>query len=219
MLLSQSATSRPEQPGWSSDEALLQRMQHSLVDSIDLDEGRAASGSATLAGMRLGRLSAQQYADWPTFLRAALNRLIAHKSSLLSHLNDLDIEMLCQRTMAGTDPPNPKAGDNNPRETEELSSMLPAELASRLACLHVLRSMIGPVIESVIIADQVLYLADNLPTQPIDTADRLRSTSDNSEVSQGDERRWMWRVSAMNLFVLESGSARNVVITAEKVWE
>jgi hypothetical protein len=195
-------------------------MEQSHVDSGDLDEGRAASGTATLAGMRLGRLNAQQYADWPTFLRAALSRLIAHNhnpSSPLSHLKNLDIEELCEMTTSTST--NSKAGDNHLGETEtetetEDFPIIPPELPARLACLHVLRAMIGPVIESLIIADRVLYLVENV--QSLNTDPTAEEGLRGGANCNGG---WGWHVSAFNLFTLESGSARNVVITAEKIWQ
>jgi hypothetical protein len=132
-------------------------------------------------------------------------------SSPLSHLKILilDIEELCEITRTRS-----KAGDNKLDETEtEDFAIIPPELPTRLACLHVLRAMIGPVIESLIIADRVLYLVENLHS--VNTG----STPDEGSRGGGGDwdGGWVWRVGAFNLFTLESGSARNVVITAEKV--
>lgn len=219
---SESAANRPShEHGWTSDEDLLKRMEQSRIDSGDLDEGRAASGSATLAGIRLGRLNAQQYEDWPTFLRAALNRLITRNhnpSSPLSHLKTLDIEKFSEMTTNTSTSTNSKAGDRDnleetETETEDLGC-IPPELPARLACLHVLRAMIGPVIESLIIADRVLYLVENLQSVNTDpTADE--GSRDGGDCDGNGGR--VWCVSVFNLFALESGSARNVVITAGNV--
>lgn len=212
-------------PGWSSDEDLWEKMEQWRTHLANLDEGRAASGSATLAGMRLGRLNAQQYTDWPTFLHAALNQLIAQNPSLsapLSHFHTLDIEKLREMTMttAGSSDPIGVVDDSLQGIEDDISFVFPAELPSRLACLHIIRAMIGPLIESLIIADRVLFLAEKLRDQPVGTAHHCGGTADSEGLHGRDctERQWMWRVSAINLFSPQSGSDRNVAIVAEKVW-
>lgn len=66
----------------------------------------------------------------------------------------------------------------------------PDRLPQRLACLHTMRCLLGPVIESLLIIDRVLYLADHLDPK--------------------------WSIRAVNLFDLASGSARNVALVVNQ---
>lgn len=150
-----------------------------------LNEERTITGSATLGGMKLGRLNSKAYIDWETFLQDTLIRLSLSASPSLSPLANLDLEGILQSYKG--------------------KEAIPTNLPARLACLHVLRSMVGPIIESLIIADRVLYLAESLKADSTVNTEGI-----GSEAS-------IWRVSAVNLFELKSGSARNVALVVEPV--
>ncbi|KAG8755929.1 hypothetical protein FRC12_010731 [Ceratobasidium sp. 428] len=90
-------------------------------------------------------------------------------------------------TKMGVSLPSGKDGEVTGTETEGL--------AFQLELLHVLRALIGPVIESLIVVDRAVYLAEQVA---------LRGSSS--------------RVRAVNVFdQLSSGSARNIALVIEPV--
>jgi len=138
--------------------------------AITLDENGEeveAAPDVLLQGKKLGRLNSSAYASWSTFLQQTSSRLG------LSDILDPDYHL-------GLEP-----GHGFPEEFPRL--------APRLACLHAMRSLLGPVIESVIIADRILYLVDHL--------------------------RPNWNIHAVNVFDLASGSARNVALVVDQSFD
>ncbi|CAE6464380.1 unnamed protein product [Rhizoctonia solani] len=123
---------------------------------------------------RLGRLPDRVYANWESFVRIACEKM---------GLPSATTEAL----LSGS-------------STHESQSTLPLEaeiLSFQLEVLHILRALIGPVIESLIIVDRILYLAEQL------------SSSNGSPTST---------VRALNLFdQLSSGSARNIALIVEPI--
>ncbi|KAF9508321.1 hypothetical protein BS47DRAFT_1332775 [Hydnum rufescens UP504] len=129
-----------------------------------LSQHAQAAPDVLLQGKKLGRLNSSAYASWSTFLQQTSSRLG------LSDILDPDYHL-------GLEP-----GHGFPEEFPRL--------APRLACLHAMRSLLGPVIESVIIADRIVYLVDHL--------------------------RPNWNIHAVNVFDLASGSARNVALVVDQ---
>lgn len=83
----------------------------------------------------------------------------------------------------------PRLGDITlPPLTEDLDQSV---FARRFLGFVVFRSLLGPLIESAIIVDRVLFLSEALPDG--------------------------WTVRSENIFELSSGSARNVAIIAERI--
>lgn len=249
------------------------------INTNPLDEGRAATGVATLVGMRLGRLSSREYADWPTFLRVALTKLstapnspladtdideivscatAAHSQTVLSPLSAAVPGRLLDETDSSASVSinpniyptiaqnlcdqghNQQQNDNEKRINHVITATsIPFNLPRRLACLHVLRAFMGPLIESLIIADRLLFLAESLESHEeydgasgvgpnggdntkVDIAkdESKQSEARKSELeteTETERQKWVWRVSAINIFRLESGSARNVALVAERM--
>ncbi|KAH7336993.1 methyltransferase domain-containing protein [Rhizoctonia solani] len=121
---------------------------------------------------RLGRLSDRIYANWETFVRTACERMELPPA-------------IAEGLLIGT-------------SVDGGLSTLPSKaetLSFQLEVLHILRALVGPVIESLIIADRTLYLAE-----------RLGSNGKSPTFT----------VRALNLFdQLSSGSARNIVLIVE----
>ncbi|KAF8635916.1 hypothetical protein AX15_000093 [Amanita polypyramis BW_CC] len=84
-------------------------------------------------------------------------------------------------------------------------------LERRLEVLHVLRCLVGPLVESLIILDRVQWLKEewaiNDLEAPVDS-DELRKLPEIVSEKQGDTA----RVEAINLFDQATGSGRNVAI-------
>ena len=131
------------------------------VDGIVMDENGEGEGLNVLGGKKLGRLNSSAYASWATFLQQTSFRL---------GLSDI------------TDPESHPESRRRPLDEHRLPS--------RLACLHTMRCLLGPVIESLLIIDRVLYLIDHLDPK--------------------------WNIRAINLFDLASESARNVALVVDK---
>ncbi|CAE6523166.1 unnamed protein product [Rhizoctonia solani] len=133
-----------------------------------------SSSSSNKPHNRLGRLPDRVYANWGSFVQTA-----CEKMGLPSAITEgLLVE--------------PSGGGQLtlPSQVETLSF--------QLEVLHILRAVIGPVIESLIILDRTLYLAE-----------QLGSTGSPA-----------FTIRALNLFdQLSSGSARNVVLIVEPINE
>lgn len=170
-----------------------------------LNEERSVTGLATLAGLKLGRLNSKDYVDWDTFLRTALTKLSTSNPS--SFLSNLDLEEVCRAY------------------SSQKEEAVPTNLTARLACLHVIRGMVGPLIESLIIADRVLYIAEALEQTGTSCSSSLSSPSSlveqteaGSGIVKSESEVLAWKVSAANIFELESGSARNVALVVQPVY-
>jgi hypothetical protein len=116
---------------------------------------------------RLGRLPDAAYADWPVFLATVRASSASRDEGREMHGEAEG----CQ----GFD-----LGKEEDRKTME----------SRLAVLHVLRCLLGPVVESLIILDRVQWLRERL-----------------SEGVDGE-----MDVEIVNLFDQAAGSGRNVAV-------
>ncbi|KAG8691233.1 hypothetical protein FRC11_005731 [Ceratobasidium sp. 423] len=121
---------------------------------------------------RLGRLSDRVYANWENFVRIACEKMDLPSATTEELLSGFSTN---------------KSQSTLPPEAETLSF--------QLEVLHILRALIGPVIESLIIVDRVLYLSEQL------------GSSNRSPT---------FTVRALNLFdQLSSGSARNIALIVE----
>lgn len=159
-----------------------------------LCEGKAslddAEAPSLLGGLRLGRLNGKDYADWPTFLHKALIRLASPPDS---PLHAIDVDSVVSAYLNGS----------NSTNEPDIETKLSESLARRLGCMHVFRALLGELVESLIIADRMLFLAEE-----------LSKGEHQSERGLGEVG---WKLKAWNVFELESGSARNVVIVAERL--
>jgi hypothetical protein len=77
-----------------------------------------------------------------------------------------------------------------------------------------LRALLGEVVESLILADRVLFLAEQLRGGAHSIDWNMNESPTNRSESYNERERW--HVSALNIFELASGSARNVVLRVEK---
>ncbi|CAE6538215.1 unnamed protein product [Rhizoctonia solani] len=135
-----------------------------------------SSSSSNTIPNRLGRLPDRVYADWGSFVQTACEKMKLPSTAT-------------EELLVGS-------------SKSEGRSVLPSgaeTLAFQLEVLHILRAIIGPVIESLIILDRTLYLAEQLD-------------SNNGSPT--------FTVRALNLFdQLSSGSARNVVLIVDPINE
>ncbi|KAJ7202837.1 methyltransferase domain-containing protein [Mycena pura] len=121
---------------------------------------------------RLGRLNDAVYADWADFVRAAgarLTRGADHNGGAADH--DLGI--------------------GGALSAEE------RRLINELGVLHVLRCLVGPLVESMIIGDRAQWIREQLGGQMSEDGDGLGDTG---------------TVEAVNLFDQATGSGRNVAL-------
>jgi hypothetical protein len=125
---------------------------------------------------RLGRLPDRAYASWDVFIRTASSKMGLSSSAM-------DALLSASSVSDGQSEFHPQTGS----------------LAFQLEVLHILRALIGPVIESLIIVDRVSYLAE-----------QLALSNRSSDLT----------VRAVNVFdQLSSGSARNIALVIEPVVE
>lgn len=147
--------------------ALLARLLHAKSGEKDIPE------TTDEPPTRLGRLPDRAYTSWDLFVQIACSKMGVTPA-------------------LGTAPPEPSATNGQPKPGPGTEI-----LAFQLEILHILRALIGPVIESLIIVDRVLYLAEQL-------------------VFSGGPP--TFQVRAMNVFdQLSSGSARNIALVVEPV--
>ncbi|CAE7208831.1 unnamed protein product [Rhizoctonia solani] len=137
---------------------------------------RESSSLSNKPPHRLGRLPDRVYVNWETFVRTACEKM-GLPATMTEELLD-------------------------GYSTDHGRSTIPLEaetLSFRLEILHILRALIGPVIESLIVLDRALYLAEQLGPHNGSSA---------------------FTVRALNLFdQLSSGSARNIVLIVEPTKE
>ncbi|KAF8321996.1 uncharacterized protein EI90DRAFT_3131247 [Cantharellus anzutake] len=164
----------------------------------DRDEGEMLPGSGPMSihGKRLGRMRDSVYSSWETFLKIALERFdlpptVPLPSSLPSHNHS-------------------NAGKENPRTG--IDDLFPKKLYRQIELLHVLQALVGPVIESLIVVDRVLYVAEGLERLECWSGDGQGEWDPKKEREAGK-----WRVEGRNVFSICSGSARNVGVVV--YWE
>ncbi|KAG6909258.1 hypothetical protein DXG01_001320 [Tephrocybe rancida] len=150
---------------------------------------------STPAMRRLGRLNDAAYESWGAFLKAAELRIGIDLSSVA-------FPPLSSPSSAANPNPHPSSTREGPappesehtQDHEDPTTSPHPTLAPRLASLHLLRCLLGPVLESAIILDRVAWL--------------------RAEISSLAEDRALWGygVDYVNLFDQATGSARNVAI-------
>ncbi|KAG6854656.1 hypothetical protein C0991_003304 [Blastosporella zonata] len=136
---------------------------------FDASSANVTGTGSTPTMRRLGRLHDSAYDSWDAFIRVASQRIGVDLSSTS------DSSPVSPLPSSNSQPPNPA-------------------LQARLASLHVLRCLLGPVIESYIILDRLAWLQHQLQS-PL-TAGALEGYS----------------VEAVNLFDQATGSGRNVAL-------
>lgn len=145
-----------------------------LMRILPSDEGfqRAGEdGEPSEHSPRLGRLHDRSYESWSTFLDVAAPKMGVDRASITSSVGPDEDET-----------PADGAASHNDWSI----------LRRRIEVLHILRCVLGPVVESLIILDRYLYLTEHLPA---------------------DE----WQTDAVNLFDQSTGSARNVCLAATRL--
>lgn len=141
--------------------ALLARLIHNISPEIQPVEGGEHP-------VRLGRLPDRAYSSWDVFLRTASSKMGLSQFAL-------NLLLAKSRVINGQ--------LELPSQTEGL--------AFQLEILHILRALIGPVVESLIVVDRVRYLAEEIASPDL-------------------------KVRALNVFdQLSSGSARNIALIVE----
>ncbi|KAL0960892.1 hypothetical protein HGRIS_005901 [Hohenbuehelia grisea] len=143
--------------------------------SRDIDSSTGDGGIGSVLPLRrLGRLPDSAYADWSTFLLRAGQKIGMELSSSSSGRSPAD--------SAATDETHPTA--------------------TQLETLHVLRCLLGPAIESLILRDRLCWVKECLGA----------STSSVSPTPSVEEQREPVSVSLVNIFDQGCESARNVAI-------
>ncbi|KAI6042619.1 methyltransferase domain-containing protein [Pisolithus marmoratus] len=129
---------------------------------------------------RLGKLNDASYADWNTFLVSATTKLG----------DQLPLWIL-----------NP---NNNSEHDEDVIERLRME--SRLEVMHVLRCILGPLIESLILLDRYKWFRGELGA--------VRGTLEVDEEGREKLQNGVMTVEMVNLFDQVTGSGRNVALVA-----
>ncbi|KAK7048141.1 Methyltranfer-dom domain-containing protein [Favolaschia claudopus] len=138
-------------------------------------DGVKADGTGDRPVMRrLGRLNNNVYEDWKTFARVAEERIgpLGEGGSTSSDTSDTELEL----------------------DAEE------RKLISELEVLHVLRCIIGPVVESLIIMDRQQWVQEQL--------DEEKARRDG----EMDMAHGSMQVELVNLFDQATGSGRNIAL-------
>ncbi|KAG5648381.1 hypothetical protein DXG03_004955 [Asterophora parasitica] len=172
--------------------ALLGRLYDRVLGAADEGEavvaGEITETGSTPAMRRLGRLPDSAYDSWPAFLALAGKRVGVN---FLSFSKSLSSPML-----APTSPPSsssPASSSPFPSDPSTLPNDPPnLQLQSTLASLHVLRCLLGPVVESYIVLDRVQWIREELNRQ--------------LGLLKGYE------IEAVNLFDQATGSGRNIAL-------
>ncbi|KAF8713152.1 Methyltransferase domain, partial [Rhizoctonia solani] len=134
------------------------------------NSSREPSSESNIPPNRLGRLPDRAYASWEIFVRTACEKMGLTAANSAGYAMD----------------------EGSPTFSSETDT-----LSFQLEVLHILRALVGPVIESLIIVDRTVFLAEKLGS--VD-----ESTS--------------FTVRALNVFdQLSSGSARNIALVVEPV--
>ncbi|KAF8755324.1 hypothetical protein RHS01_05676 [Rhizoctonia solani] len=134
------------------------------------NSSREPSTESNIPSNRLGRLPDRAYASWEIFVRTACEKMGLTAANSAGYAVD----------------------EGSPTFSSETDT-----LSFQLEVLHILRALVGPVIESLIIVDRTVFLAEKLGAV---------------DESVG------FTVRALNVFdQLSSGSARNIALVVEPV--
>ncbi|PPQ81274.1 hypothetical protein CVT25_015058 [Psilocybe cyanescens] len=186
---------------WSRRPEIVEETAFGLQPQLKFDTPESGTGlSASL--LRLGRLRDSAYASWNTFLHAAEQRM-----GVLFDPADFDSEgnSVDEKGIGEGDDPIPK---RTGRDTT---------LENDLAAHHVLRCLLGPVIESAILRDRLAWVRRGLCNRThhdldhatqIQTPVQTDATVPKGSTSKGEAQ----RAELVNLFDQATGSGRNVAI-------
>ncbi|EGN98120.1 hypothetical protein SERLA73DRAFT_161035 [Serpula lacrymans var. lacrymans S7.3] len=136
---------------------------------------KLAGTGETLENRRLGKLNNAAYRDWGTFLTQAGIKMGVSFENCLTELPDGE-----------------KLADDRYRR----------QMESRLEVLHVLRCLLGPLVESLILLDRYDWLCEELRHTHATTAGNTGFECNEEEMD----------VELFNLFDQATGSGRNVAI-------
>ncbi|KAI6166671.1 methyltransferase domain-containing protein [Pisolithus thermaeus] len=149
-----------------------------IMSRDNVQESAALLGlGETPENRRLGKLNDASYADWSTFLVSATTKLDQLPPWILNHGNDSGRE-------------------------EGVFERLRME--SRLEVVHVLRCILGPLIESLILLDRYEWLRGELGA--------VRGKPQVTEEGREKLRNGEMAVEMVNLFDQATGSGRNVAL-------
>ncbi|KAF7296497.1 Methyltranfer-dom domain-containing protein [Mycena chlorophos] len=195
-------------------------------------DGTPGEGSGDRPAMRrLGRLNDAVYKDWRVFASKAAERMAAATGD---HVNFTPgrprSDFVSPSTAASTKPLLPSsvslsnATANDDHESNELKHTLSADLtlaehafANRIGVLHVLRCLVGPLVESVIVGDRAVWMCEQMGWDGSDPelipGIDLDITNDSQwlESERRLPRPWA-RMEAINLFDQATGSGRNIAL-------
>jgi hypothetical protein len=152
--------------------------QAQYEDSKRMDDLQTFRTGDTPTHRRLGKINSKAYENWEDFLRVAGEKMGVHlsataRSTPLPMTESVNLSLIEERQS---------------RETEEARWK---EMESRLEVLHVLRCLLGPLVESMILLDRLVWIREELQVQ---------SDTDGIEAE------------LVNLFNQATGSGRNVAI-------
>jgi hypothetical protein len=166
--------------------------------------------------VRLGRLNDETYGSWETFVRAAGKKI---GIEILASLVDSSRDNRWGAAAA------PRGGDIiTAKGTIEskgvenqivwMSQQERVQLERRLEVLHVLRCILGPVVESWIVLDRTKWVNEELTK--LGTSDPEAGNRKDFG-SNKEAKRWEgMRVDIINLFSQATGSGRNMGIVVSK---
>ncbi|KDQ11105.1 hypothetical protein BOTBODRAFT_163142 [Botryobasidium botryosum FD-172 SS1] len=154
--------------------ALLGRTLERLVPSVS-DAGRV-----------VGRLNDAAYESWETFLTVVGTRLG------VDLLNGQQFDFPSASVAA---PAAATAGAVDTRSKD-------ANLSYKLEILHVLRCLVGSLVEDLIVVDRYMYLLEECSALPFAAEDDERGMTGAGE----------WEVNVVNVFDQLTGSARNIAL-------
>ncbi|KAH9480556.1 hypothetical protein JR316_0007156 [Psilocybe cubensis] len=207
---------------WSRRPEMTEETLSTLEPQLKFDAPESGTG-LTEPLLRLGRLRDSAYVSWNTFLRAAEQRM-----GVLFHPDDFEAEGKGEKAEI-------RDGDNvNERGKGGSDDLRPGRdttLENDLAAHHVLRCLLGPVIESAILRDRLTWVRrglcnrvqsdlDHSTRRPIQTLQQAGATEPTEQGSDayaerdcGDAQ----RAELVNLFDQATGSGRNVAIVVAPV--
>jgi len=139
---------------------------------------------------RLGKLSNTSYTDWGTFLARAVTKMDINLPNLVRCHLEGGLEAEGPRLLPWILNHGNDGGNKEQRGTQERLRM-----ESRIEALHVLRCILGPLVESLILLDRYEWLWEGLEA-----------------VEGGSKAEEKWKVDMVNLFDQSTGSGRNVAL-------
>ena len=139
---------------------------------------------------RLGKLNNTSYTDWENFLSCAVTKMNIDISDLVRCHLEGGLEAGNSRL-----PPWILYHGDHGRNNEQRGVQERLRMENRLEVLHVLRCIVGPLIETLILLDRYEWLQERLDA-----------------VEGGSKAEAKWKVEMVNLFDQVTGSGRNVAL-------